>query len=329
MSEPRLDVVGIGNALVDVLSHAEDDFLQANEIVKGGMTLIDEDRAAELYGKMGAAVEISGGSGANTTAGIAGLGGKVAYLGKVKNDQLGEIFAHDIRAIGVEFDTDRPADGPATGRCLIIVTPDAERSMSTYLGASQGLGPDDVPADLIASAKITYLEGYLWDPPLAKEAFRKAMKAAHDAGRKTALTLSDDFCVDRYRHEFMELITTGQIDILFANEDEIASLFQTDFDSAVAATKGLCEVAAITRSEKGCLILAGQDLLEVPADAATVVDTTGAGDLFASGFLYGMTSGRDLRVCGQIGCLAAGEVISHFGARPEKSLKDLIAEKGL
>ncbi len=329
MSEPRLDVVGIGNALVDVLSHAEDDFLQTNEIVKGGMTLIDEDRAAELYGKMGAAVEISGGSGANTTAGIAGLGGKVAYLGKVKNDQLGEIFAHDIRAIGVEFDTDRPSDGPATGRCLIIVTPDAERSMSTYLGASQGLGPDDVPADLIASAKITYLEGYLWDPPLAKEAFRKAMKAAHDASRKTALTLSDDFCVDRYRHEFMELITTGQIDILFANEDEIASLFQTDFDSAVAATKGLCEVAAITRSEKGCLILSGQDLLEVPADAAAVVDTTGAGDLFASGFLYGMTSGRDLRVCGQIGCLAAGEVISHFGARPEKSLKDLIAEKGL
>ena len=329
MSEPRLDVVGIGNALVDVLAHAEDDFLQTNEIVKGGMTLIDEDRAAELYSRMGAAVEISGGSGANTTAGIAGLGGKVAYLGKVKNDQLGEIFAHDIRAIGVEFDTERPTEGPATGRCLIIVTPDAERSMSTYLGASQGLGPDDVPEDLIASAKITYLEGYLWDPPLAKEAFRKAMKAAHNANRKTALTLSDDFCVDRYRDEFMELIKTGQIDILFANEDEIASLFQSDFDSAVAATKGLCEVAAITRSEKGCLILAGDDKFVVPADATNVVDTTGAGDLFASGFLYGMTSGRELPECGQIGCLAASEVISHFGARPEKSLKDMIAEKGL
>ena len=329
MSEPRLDVVGIGNALVDVLSHAEDDFLQTNDIVKGGMTLIDEDRAAELYGKMGAAVEISGGSGANTTAGIAGLGGKVAYLGKVKNDQLGEIFAHDIRAIGVEFETDKPSDGPATGRCLIVVTPDAERSMSTYLGASQGLGPDDVPEDLIASAKITYLEGYLWDPPLAKEAFRKAMKAAHDANRKISLTLSDDFCVDRYRHEFMELITTGQIDILFANEDEIASLYQTDFDSAVASTKGLCEVAAITRSEKGCLVLAGDDTFEIPADATKVVDTTGAGDLFASGFLFGMTSGRSLPVCGQIGCLAAAEVISHFGARPEKSLKDMIAEKGL
>lgn len=329
MSEFRHDVVGIGNALVDVLAHAEDAFLQTNDIVKGGMTLIDEDRAAELYAKMGSAVEISGGSGANTTAGVAGLGGTVAYIGKVRNDQLGEIFAHDIRAIGVDFDIERPKDGPSTGQCLIMVTPDAERSMSTYLGASQGLSPEDVSEDLIAGAQVTYLEGYLWDPPLAKEAFRKAMKAAHNAGRKTALTLSDDFCVDRYRDEFMELIKTGQIDILFANADEIASLFQTDFDSAIAAATGLCEVTAVTRSEKGCLILSAEGQHEVPADATDVVDTTGAGDLFASGFLFGLTHGRSLPTCGKIGCLAASEVISHFGARPETSLKDLIAKKGL
>ena len=329
MSELRHDVVGIGNALVDVLSHEDDAFLGTHNIVKGGMTLIDEDRASELYGKMGTAVEISGGSGANTTAGIAGLGGRVAYIGKVRNDQLGEIFAHDIRAIGVDFEVERPAEGPSTGRCLIVVTPDAERSMSTYLGASQGLSPEDVPEELIAGAQVTYLEGYLWDPPLAKEAFRKAMAAAHNAGRRTALTLSDDFCVDRYRDEFMDLLKTGQVDILFANADEIASLFQTDFDNAVAAAKGLCPLTAITRSEKGCLILEGTTQHEVPAEPTKVVDTTGAGDLFAAGFLYGLTSGRPLPECGQIGCLAAGEVISHFGARPETSLKDLIAKKGL
>ncbi len=329
MSEFRHDVVGIGNAIVDVLAHADDAFLDTNNITKGAMTLIDEDRAKEIYGNMGSAVEISGGSAANTIAGAAGLGASAAFIGKVRDDQLGEVFTHDIRAVGVDFDTSKAGDGPSTARCLILVTPDAQRSMSTYLGACQGLGPDDVPEELIAGAKITYLEGYLWDPPLAKEAFRKAMTTAHQAGQKTALTLSDSFCVDRFRGEFMDLIKNGMIDILFANEAEISALFETDFDAAVSSVRGLCEIAAITRSEKGCLILSADEKHEVSAEPTNVVDTTGAGDLFASGFLFGVTSGRPLAQCGQIGCIAAGEVISHFGARPEKSLKDLIAEKGL
>lgn len=329
MSEFRHDVVGIGNAIVDVLAHADDAFLDTNNITKGAMTLIDEDRAKEIYGNMGSAVEISGGSAANTIAGAAGLGASAGFIGKVRDDQLGEVFTHDIRAVGVDFDTSMAADGPSTARCLILVTPDAQRSMSTYLGACQGLGPDDVPKELIAGAKITYLEGYLWDPPLAKEAFRKAMTTAHGAGQKTALTLSDSFCVDRFRGEFMDLIKNGMIDILFANEAEISALFETDFDGAVSAVRGLCEIAAITRSEKGCLILSADEKHEVPAEPTNVVDTTGAGDLFASGFLFGVTSGRPLAQSGRIGCIAAGEVISHFGARPEKSLRDLIAEKGL
>ncbi len=329
MSDHRHDVVGIGNAIVDVLAHSDDAFLETNQIEKGAMTLIDEARAQEIYSRMGPAVEVSGGSAANTIAGIADLGARTGFIGKVRNDQLGDVFTHDIRAVGVDFDTPKATAGPATARCFILVTPDAQRSMSTYLGACQGLNPDDVPEELIAGAQVTYLEGYLWDPPKAKEAFRKAMITAQGAGRKTALTLSDSFCVDRFRGEFMELIKAGLIDILFANEAEISALFETDFDQAVNAAEGLCEVAAITRSEKGCLILSDGARHEVAAVPTKVEDTTGAGDLFASGFLFGFTSGRSLPDCGQIGCLAAGEVISHFGARPETSLKTLIAEKGL
>jgi len=325
VAQSDIDVVGIGNAIVDVLSHAEDDFLAAHGLPKGLMTLIDAERADALYGAMGPGLEMSGGSAANTVAGLASLGGRGAFIGKVRDDQLGAVFRHDITAAGVRFDTAAAADSAPTARCLILVTPDAQRTMNTYLGACVELGPDDIDSETIESAQITYLEGYLWDPPGAKAAFRKAVDIAHGAGRKVALSLSDPFCVDRYRDEFLDLVEHG-VDILFANEDELKSLYRVDsFDDGLQHIRGHCEVAALTRSEKGSVIVSG-DAVHV-IDAAPVdkvVDSTGAGDLYAAGVLYGLTHGLDLHECGRLGGLAAAEVISHFGARPETALKDLL-----
>ncbi len=330
MSDREIDVVGIGNAIVDVLSHAEEDFLAAHGLSKGTMTLIDGARAEALYGEMGPAVEASGGSGANTVAGLASLGGRAGFIGKVSNDQIGGIFRHDIRAAGVTFDTLPSVSGAPTARCLIFVTPDAQRTMNTFLGACLELGPDDIDPHLVARAKVTYLEGYLWDPPLAKEAFLKAAAVAHDSGRKVALSLSDPFCVERHRAEFVDLVK-NHVDILFANEHEICSLWQVDdFDAALQATRGHCEIAALTRSEKGSVVLGDGEIHVVDAaKVAKVVDTTGAGDLYAAGFLYGLTSGRGLYECGRIAALAAAEAISHYGARPETPLTELVlAEMG-
>jgi sugar/nucleoside kinase (ribokinase family) len=330
MASPTLDVVGIGNAIVDVLSQADDSFVQREKLAKGTMTLIDEARAHDLYGKMGPGIEASGGSAANTIAGIASLGGKAAYIGKVADDMLGKVFAHDLRATGVKYDTTPLKGGPATARCLILVTPDAQRTMNTFLGASVEFQPVDIDRDLIASAQITYLEGYLFDRNAAKEAFRKAGEIAHQAGRKVSLTLSDPFCVDRHRADFRELIR-GQVDILFANEAEICSLYETqDFAKAAAAVRGEAEIAVLTRSEKGAEVVTATDRVKVPAaPVARVVDTTGAGDLFASGFLYGFTRGRDMAHCAKLGALCAAEIISHFGARPEARLAELAAKAGL
>lgn len=330
MTDRELDVVGIGNAIVDVLGHAEDDFLAEQRLEKGTMALIDAERAEALYAKMGPAVEVSGGSAANTIAGVASLGGRTAFVGKVSNDQLGGIFRHDIRAAGVTFDTAPSVSGVPSARCLIFVTPDAQRTMNTFLGACLELGPDDIDAALVARARVTYLEGYLWDPPLAKQAFLKAARIAHQAGRKIALSLSDPFCVERHRAEFVDLVK-NHVDILFANEHEICSLWQVgDFDSALQVTRGHCEVAALTRSEKGSVILGGDEIHVVDAvSVAKVVDTTGAGDLYAAGFLFGLTGGRGLYECGRIASLAAAEAISHFGARPETPLTELLlAELG-
>ena len=330
MATPTLDVVGIGNAIVDVLSQADEAFIQKEKLAKGTMALIDEGRAHDLYGKMGPGIEASGGSAANTIAGIASLGGKAAYIGKVADDTLGKVFAHDLRATGVKYDTTPLKGGPATARCLILVTPDAQRTMNTFLGASVEFQPVDIDRDLIASAQVTYLEGYLFDRHTAKEAFRQAGEIAHKAGRKVSLTLSDPFCVDRHRSDFRELIR-GQVDILFANEAEICSLYETqDFEKAAAAVRGEAEIAVLTRSEKGAEVVTAKDRVKVPAaPVARVVDTTGAGDLFASGFLYGFTRGRDMAHCAKLGALCAAEIISHFGARPEAKLADLAAKAGL
>ncbi len=321
----QYDVLGIGNAIVDVLAKADDDFLTTNAIEKGAMTLIDAGQADALYEKMAPGVEVSGGSAANTMAGVASLGGKGAYIGKVANDQLGGVFTHDIRAGGLVFTT-KPLDGGApTARCLILVTPDAQRTMNTFLGACVELGPEDIDEALVAASKVTYLEGYLFDPPHAKEAFYKAAKVAHEAGQKVALTLSDGFCVARHRAAFLDLVE-GHIDLLFANESEITSLYEVDsFDEAVKHVKGHCEIAALTRSEKGSIIVSGSEIVEVPAAPIDkLVDTTGAGDLYAAGFLHGYTHGQDLAEAGRIASIAAAEVIQHYGARPETVLASLI-----
>jgi sugar/nucleoside kinase (ribokinase family) len=331
MPDPKFDVLGIGNAIVDVIARAEDDFLVRQKMHKGGMALIDEARAESVYDAMGPAVEISGGSAANTIVGVAGFGGRAAFVGKVKDDELGRAFAHDIRAAGVIFDTPPAADGPSTARCYVLVTPDGERTMNTYLGAAQDLHPNDVDPDTIRAAAITYLEGYLWDPPHAKDAFRKASTIAHGAGRQVALTLSDAFCVDRYRGEVLDLVRTGTVDLVFANERELLSLYQTaDFDTAVKALRADARLAVVTRSEKGCIVLDKTDLTVVPArPIKRMVDATGAGDLFAAGFLFGLSRGRDHRTSAQLGVLAASEVIQHIGARPETSLKSLAQQNGL
>jgi len=327
MSDTKFDVVGIGNAIVDVLAHCKEEDLGRLNLVKNAMTLIDAETADSLYAQMGPGLEMSGGSAGNTMAGIAALGGKGAYIGKVRNDQLGEVFSHDIRAMGVSFNSTPATSGSPTARCLIFVTPDGHRTMNTFLGACTELGPDDIDAELIASAKITYMEGYLWDRPEAKEAFIKAAKIAHEAGRQVSISLSDSFCVDRHRDSFRDLVH-NHIDVLFANEDEIKSLYEADtFEEALAEVRTHCKVAALTRSEKGSVIVSGDEVIEVHAEpVAHVVDTTGAGDLFASGFLYGYTRGDDLATCGRLGSISAAEVISHMGARPDADLKELVAK---
>jgi len=331
MISARFDVLGIGNAIVDVIAHAEEDFLLAQGMRKGGMTLIDEARAHAIYEAMGPAVEMSGGSAANTIVGLASLGACTAFVGKIKDDLLGRAYSHDIRAAGVNFATKPAVAGPSTGRCYVLVTPDGERTMNTYLGAAQDLHPADIDAEAVASSAITYLEGYLWDPKHAKEAFLKAAKIAHEADRKVALSLSDAFCVDRWRDEFLQLMRSRTVDLIFANEAELHSLYQTaDFDAAVAAVRADIGVAVVTRSEKGCLVIGGDGIEAVPAfPVERVVDTTGAGDLFAAGFLCGVARGADDHSCGRLGALAAAEVIQHLGARPETSLKDLARENGL
>jgi sugar/nucleoside kinase (ribokinase family) len=327
MTSTAIDVVGIGNAIVDVIAHAEDAFLAEEELVKGAMTLVDAASADALYAKMGAAVESSGGSAGNTMAGIASLGGMGGYIGKVRDDFLGQVFRHDITAIGVRFDTPAATSGPGTARCLICVTPDGQR---TNLGACVELGPDDLDPELIGAAQVTYLEGYLFDPPQAQEAFREAAAIAHAAGRRVALSLSDPFCVERHRAAFRELVS-GEVDILFANEAEICSLFEThDYAAAARAVCGHVEVAALTRSAAGSIIICGDEAHRVTAaPVARVVDTTGAGDLYASGFLYGLTRGLPLPTCGEIGSLCAAEIISHVGARPETGLRELVTAAGL
>ena len=324
MPDRELDVVGIGNALVDVLTQAEESFLTRRGLVKGTMRLVDEEDARDLYEAMGPGVEMSGGSAANTVVGVASFGGRAHYVGKVRDDQLGEVFGHDLRATGVGYDTARATEGPPTGRCLILVTPDAQRTMSTFLGASVRLGPGDLDKDLIARAKILYLEGYLFDPPEAQEAFRAAAALAHAAGRRVSLTLSDPFCVDRHRAAFLDLVE-HHVDVLFANEAEICALYEArDFDAALARVRGHCEIAALTRSARGSVIVGDGKVHTIGAHpVAAVVDTTGAGDLYAAGVLYGLGRGLDLPTCGGLGALAAAEVISHVGARPMVPLTQL------
>jgi adenosine kinase len=331
MTTARYDVIGIGNAIVDVIARADDDFLVRHQMAKGGMSLIDEARAEAIYKAMGPAREISGGSAANTIAGVASFGGRAAFIGAVKDDGLGKVFSHDIRAAGVSFDVAPIKDGPSTARSYILVTPDGERTMNTYLGAAQLLSAAEIIESDIAAAKILYLEGYLWDPQNAKDAFLKAAKIAHAHNRIVALTLSDAFCVDRYRREFLELIKGGTVDFLFANEIELKSLYETgDFDAALLELRRDTKFAAVTRSEKGAVVVSKEEVAAVPAvPVETVADTTGAGDLFAAGFLYGFARDLPHETSARLGAMAAAEVISHLGARPEKNLADLAKENGL
>lgn len=332
MPEPRYDVLAIGNAIVDVLAAAEDDFLVAEGLAKGTMHLIDAERAETLHRAMAAAVEKSGGSAGNTAAGVASLGGRAAFIGKVAADPLGDLYRRDMHESGVAFATPPLADGAPTARSMILITPDGERTMNTYLGACQALGPDDIDADVVAASAVTYLEGYLWDPPEAKKAFIKAAEIAHDAGRKVSLTLSDPFCVDRYRGEFIDLIRWKTVDILFANDSELRSLYETaDLDTAVRALQAEGgAIAAVTVGADGALVLTPDEVQRVPAEPVeTVADLTGAGDLFAAGFLYGLVRGGSLVDAARLGNLAAGEVIGHIGPRPATPLKALAEKAGL
>ena len=331
MAEAKYDVLGIGNAIFDVLVRTDEKFLADHGMTKGGMALIDEARAASIYRDMGPATEMSGGSAANTIVGIANLGARAAYVGKVKDDQIGNLYSHDIRAAGVAYETKPAAGGPATGCSYILVTPDGERTMNTYLGAAQDLTPADIDPAQIEASRIVYLEGYLWDPNSAKEAFVKAATIAHGAGRQVALTLSDSFCVDRYRDEFLELMRKGTVDLIFANESELHSLYQTaDFDTALKQLSADARLGVVTRSEKGCVVVSNGGVVAVPASPIKeLVDTTGAGDLFAAGFLFGLVRNAGHENAGRLGALAAAEVIQHIGARPLVSLKELAQQNGL
>ena len=323
---PRYDVVGIGNALVDVIAHASEDFIVQHALVKGSMTLIDTDRAVHLYAALGSAVEMSGGSAANTAVGVASLGGRAAYIGKVNDDELGAVFGHDLRAVGVQFRPGAPDADTPTGRCIIVVTPDAERTMNTYLGTSSLLCSTDIDEETVAAGAVLYMEGYLYDSDEAKEAFRKAAGVAHAHGRQVSLTLSDSFCVDRHRADFRALVT-DEVDVLFGNEDEIVSLYEVDsLDDAIARVRLDCALAVITTGPQGCLVVTAEEVLAVPAEPVEhVLDTTGAGDLFAAGFLFGYTRSLPLAECARIGSIAAAEVISHVGPRPLVALKTLIS----
>jgi len=323
---PRFDVVGIGNALVDVIAHAGEDFIRANELVKGSMTLVDTDRALQLYRALGGAVEMSGGSAANTMCGIASLGGRAAYVGKVSTDDLGAVFGHDLRAVGVQFRPGRPDPEVPTGRCIIVVTPDAQRTMNTYLGVSSLLATSDVDAVTVADGAVLYMEGYLFDRTEAKAAFRYAAGVAHEHGRRVALTLSDSFCVDRHRDDFRALVR-DEVDILFGNEDELTALYEVDdLDAAIEAVRRDCALAVITTGPQGCLVVTPEAVTHEPAEPVErVLDTTGAGDLFAAGFLYGFTRDLPLTECARIGSIAAAEVISHVGPRPLVELRTLLA----
>ncbi|MET0605371.1 MAG: adenosine kinase [Beijerinckiaceae bacterium] len=331
MTTPLYDVLCIGNAIVDVLARTEEDFLAAQKMTKGSMMLIDEARAESIYAAMGPATIISGGSAGNTAVGVASLGGKAAFMGKVKNDELGRLFGHDIGAMKVHFPTAAAAQGPATARSFILITPDGERTMNTYLGACVTFGPDDIDEATVKSSKISYFEGYLWDPPAAKDAIRKAAAIAHSAGREVAITLSDSFCVDRYRDEFLALMRTKTVDLVFANAHELTSLYQTsDFLAALDLIRRDATTAVVTRSEKGALVATKDHVEEAPAASIReLVDTTGAGDLFASGFLHGRATGRDAQVCLKLGALAAAEVIQHIGARPQVSLRGVAEQAGI
>ena len=331
MAEAKYDVLGIGNAIFDVLVQADDGFLTAHGMTKGGMALIDEARAASIYRDMGPATEMSGGSAANTIVGVANLGARAAYVGKVRDDQIGRLYVHDIRAAGVAFETQPAAGGPATGCSYILVTPDGERTMNTYLGAAQELTSGDIDPAQIAASAIVYLEGYLWDPKSAKEAFVKASTIAHEAGRQVALTLSDAFCVGRYRGEFLELMRNKTVDLVFANEAELLSLYETsDFDTALKQLRSDTQLGVVTRSEKGCVVASKEGVVAVPAfPVGKIVDTTGAGDLFAAGFLFGLVRGAGHEAAGRLGALAAAEVIQHIGARPQVSLKEFAQKNGL
>lgn len=329
MTQPTLDVIAIGNAIVDVMAPCEDALIERLGLVRGGMTLVDTQRAHELYDAMGPAREISGGSAANTLAGLAALGARCAFIGQVADDQLGEVFAHDIRAGGIEFATPARPGQPPTARCLIFVSPDGQRTMNTFLGASQFLPASALDEETIASAQVLYLEGYLWDPEEPRAAMRRAIAAARGAGRKVAFTLSDAFVIDRHGDDFRAMIAAGEIDILFANHVELAALTgHDDFHAGIDALKDKVPLLVVTRSEKGAVAAWNDELAEVPAEpVAQVVDTTGAGDLFAAGFLFGHVRGRPVAECLRMGSICAAEIISHFGARPEANLQDLIAER--
>ncbi|OSZ68164.1 adenosine kinase [Sphingomonas sp. IBVSS2] len=330
MTSPTYDVVAIGNAIVDILAQAEDSFIEEIGVAKGSMQLIFSPEDADaLYARMGPGREISGGSAANTVAGIAALGGRTAFIGQVADDQLGQVFAHDIRAAGVDFDTAVRPGQPSTARCLIFVTPDGQRTMNTFLGASQFLPAAALDEELIANGAILYLEGYLWDPEEPRAAMRKAIEIARAAGRKVAFTLSDVFCISRHGDDFRKLIEGGMIDILFANENELLALCEREeFEAAVQHLHGKVPVLVVTRSEKGAIALVGGERVEVPAEPiARLVDTTGAGDMFAAGFLHGQAQGRSVRDSLRLGALCAAEIIQHYGARAEVDLKELAAEK--
>jgi len=318
--------VGIGNAIVDVLVQTEDAFLEDHGLTKGTMALVDQSQAERLYASLGPGLETSGGSAANTLAGLAQLGGRAGFIGRVRDDQLGAIFAHDIRSVGAHFETAAATSGPSTARCLILVTADAQRTMCTYLGASVNLHPDDLDLDLVRQAKVLYLEGYLWDSDEAKQAFVAAAGVMRESGGEVALSLSDAFCVDRHRESFQELVD-GHVDILFANEMEITSLYTANtFEEAVDQLRGRCRVAALTRSAEGSLVLSGEKSLPIaPFQLGDLVDTTGAGDLYAAGFLYGYTRGDSLERCGRLGSLCAGQVVTQLGPRPLGSLPELVA----
>ena len=329
MTEPRYDVIAIGNAIVDVMAPCEEALIDELDLAKGGMTLVDEDGARRLYEAMGPAKEISGGSAANTLAGMSSLGAQCAFVGQIANDQLGDVFGHDIRAVGIDFDTPAREGQPSTARCLIFVTPDGERTMNTFLGASQFLPPAALDDDLIASAAILYLEGYLWDPEEPRSAMRRAIEVARNAGRKVAFTASESFVIERHCEDFRKMIDEGLIDILFVNETELATLTgKSDFEAGLDAVKDKVPVLVATRSAKGAVGIANGERVAIEAEpVAQVVDTTGAGDLFAAGFLTGHARGESLKTCLRMGAICAAEIISHYGARSEADLKALVAEK--